>query len=52
MTNGSYEVNGKSNLGYVDNEGNPSQGTFAMSDNNRNQIETRTGKGELILHFR
>ena len=49
MTNGSYEVNGKSNLGYVDNEGNSSQGTFSMSNNNGHQIETRAHKGELIL---
>ena len=45
MTNGSYEVNGKSNLGYVDNEAHDSQGTFSLNDNNRNNVETAKNKG-------
>ena len=45
MTNGSYEVNGKSNLGYVENESIDMPGAYNLNDRNRNGIGSAEHKG-------
>ena len=47
MTNGSYEVNGKSNLGYVENECIDMPGALNLNDRNRNNIRSSENKGKL-----
>jgi len=45
MKNGSYEVNSKSNFGYVDNEGINSPGVFAINNGNENGVESEPNTG-------
>ena len=46
MKNGSYEVNGKSNFGYVDNEGTNSPGVFAVNKRDENESSESSEKNE------
>ena len=45
MTDGTDEVNGKSNVGYVDSESRDLPGALAMNDDNRDNIEPTANKG-------
>ena len=49
MTNGSYQVNGKSNFGYVDSESSDLPGAFTVNDDNRNNIESAMNKGQFFF---
>ena len=51
MTNGSYELNGKSNVGYVEDECINLPGAFNVNDPNGNGIEASSdnGKWEILI---
>ena len=49
MTNGSYEVNGKSNLGYVENESIDMPGALNLNDRNRNNNGSSETKGKIWI---
>ena len=44
MTNGSYELNGKSNLGYVNSDSSDMPGAFHINDDNGNTFQTNSSK--------
>ena len=46
MTNGSYELNGKSNLGYVNSDSSDMPGAFHINDDNGNTFQTNSSKHE------
>ena len=44
MTNGSYELNGKSNLGYVNSGSTDLPGAFHINNDNGNTFQTDSSK--------
>ena len=51
MTNGSYELNGKSNLGYVNSDSSDMPGAFHINDDNGNTFQTNPSKHEFEFLF-
>ena len=44
MTNGSYDMNGKSNMGYINTESNDMPGAFHINEDNGSSFQTTSGK--------
>ena len=51
MTNGSYELNGKSNLGYVNSDSSDMPGAFHINDDNGNTFQTNSSKHVVAFLF-